>query len=64
MKPEIVFINDYEKDGLIKISKEDLASLVDKAYYAGMADAKPITTYPWVVQPTWVQTHTTTGTTC
>ena len=48
MKPEIIFIS--EKDGLIRISKEDIIALVDKAYHAGLADANHITTSPWIVQ--------------
>lgn len=48
MKPEIIFIS--EKDGLIRISKEDIIALVDKAYSAGIADANHISTSPWIVQ--------------
>ena len=58
MKPEIIFIS--EQDGLIRLSKEDIISLIDKAYSAGMADASKITTSPCVVHPTsqWVPTWT------
>ena len=51
MKPEIIFIN--EKDGLTTLSKEDITTLVNRAYYAGMADASKITTTPWTIVPTW-----------
>ena len=51
MKPELIFIS--EKDGLITLSKEDIITLVDKAYNAGKADASPVTTIPWTITPTW-----------
>lgn len=51
MKPEIIFIS--ERDGLVTMSKEDIITLVDKAYNAGKADASPVTTTPWTITPTW-----------
>ena len=47
MKPEIIFVS--EKDGLITLSKEDLITLVDKAYNAGKADASGTITTPYYI---------------